>query len=430
MKKQFNTFQFFGLITCVILLLVLTLGGCKKKSDPEPEPTKSELVKAAIEPIRMATELELGHEVPSINIYLQTPDEIAFASATANGVAPLTPATFFRFASNTKTFTSTAILNMYEDGWLDIYNKITDLIPGYSESYVPETPGWEIPYKDEITIELLLQHAAGVYDVDNDPVPGFDGKSYIQFMYDADSAHQFTVAEMVDQLVINNLSYFKPDSGYHYSNTGFAILSDIIARIYSLHAGTQKSCTDYLEDYIYGANSPVPLNLHFPWQASDVYLENPHVSGIIYYQNIGKVTCGSSNMSAHMGEGNGWANFVDLNQFVRTLMTGNNVLTQQTVTLMQTDYSPYGGKYGLGCTHTANLGYGHNGCIRGYLTLMLYDPDVEVSLIALLPMVDQTSEDNFTTGFMAMYEAAWAARAALGYPGKPDMKEAVEVNPF
>jgi len=157
---------------------------------------------------------------------------------------------------------------------------------------------------------------------------------------------------------------------------------------------------------------------------------NPHVSGIIYYQNIGKVTCGSSNMSAHMGEGNGWANFVDLNQFVRTLMTGNNVLTQQTVTLMQTDYSPYGGKYGLGCTHTANLGYGHNGCIRGYLTLMLYDPDVEVSLIALLPMVDQTSEDNFTTGFMAMYEAAWAARAALGYPGKPDMKEAVEVNPF
>jgi len=308
--------------------------GDKKKSDPEPEPTKSELVKAAIEPIRMATELELGHEVPSINIYLQTPDEIAFASATANGVAPLTPATFFRFASNTKTFTSTAILNMYEDGWLDIYNKITDLIPGYSESYVPETPGWEIPYKDEITIELLLQHAAGVYDVDNDPVPGFDGKSYIQFMYDADSAHQFTVAEMVDQLVINNLSYFKPDSGYHYSNTGYTILSEIIARVYSAQTGEDKTYADYLEAYVVGGSSVLPLNVHFPDQAEDVALPVPHATGLIYYEEgMEPILFDETNMSAHVAEGNGYANFVDLNKFVRTLMKGQNVLSPETVTL-------------------------------------------------------------------------------------------------
>jgi len=401
----------------IIALIVISILGCKKKNDPEPNPTQSEKVKAVIDSVRLVTEVKLGHIIPSINIYMQTPDDIVFACASANGVPTLTPQTIFRFASNTKTFTSTAILNMYEDGWLDIYHKITDLMPGYTEPYVPATPQWEIPYKNDITIEQLLQHAAGVYDVDNDPVPGFGGKSYVEFMYEADSSHQFTVTEMVEQLVINDLSYFKPDSGYYYSNTGYAILSEIVARVYSQHAGVQKSCTDYLEDYIYGAGTPVPLNLHFPWQASDVSLSNPHVNGIVYYTNVVKVIYGSSNMSAHMGEGNGWANFEELNQFIRTLMTGNNVLSAQTVTLMQTDYSQFNGSYALGCTHTPNLGYGHNGCIRGYLTIMVYDPEVDVSVIALLPMVDQSTDCNFIFCFKALYEAAWAARVVLGYPG-------------
>lgn len=407
------------LITVILTLQGVFVTSCKKENDSQLNPEKSALVKAAIDPVRMATEQTLGHVVPSISIYMQTPEDIVFASATADGVMPLTPQTFFRFASNTKTFTSTAILNMYEDGWLDIYQKITDMIPGFTDPYVPATTEWAIPNKEEITIELLLQHAAGVYDVDNDPVPGFDGKSYTEFIFSTDSAHQFTVTEMVEQLVINDLSYFKPDSGYHYSNTGFAILSEIVARVYSLHAGVQKGCTDYLEDYVHGATTPVPLDLHFPEQASDINLNDPHVSGIIYYHDIGEVIYGSSNMSAHMGEGNGWANFEDLNQFVRTLMTGNNVLNPQTIDLMQTDYSPFGQKYTLGCMHTTNIGFGHNGCIRGYLTIMAYDPDVDVSMIVLIPMVDQTTYDNFETSFMAMYEAAWAARAALGYPGNP-----------
>lgn len=403
----------------IIALITISLSGCKKNNDPATNLTKSDQVKAAIEIVRLATEVKLGHMVPSISIYMQTPDDIVFASVNAMGVPLLTPKTMFRFASNTKTFTSTAILNMYEAGWLDIYKKITDTIPGYSETYVPATPDWQIPYKNEITIELLLQHAAGVYDVDNDPVPGFGGESYTEFMYNSDSAHQFTVPEMVEQLVIHDLSYFKPDSGYHYSNTGFAILSEIVARIYSLHSGEQKSFTDYLEDYIYGTNTRVPLNLHFPWLASNIYLGDPHASGTIYYKNIGKVIYGSSNMSAHVGEGNGWSDFENLNQFVRTLMTGNNVLSAQTITLMQTDRSQFGGPYALGCTYTPNLGFGHNGDIRGYLTIMVYDPDVDVSLIALLPMEDQSSEENFMISFTAMYDAAWAARAALEYPGKP-----------
>ena len=38
---------------------------------------------------------------------------------------------------------------------------------------MPATSDWDFPNKNIITIEQLLQHSAGVFDVDNDPVPGY-----------------------------------------------------------------------------------------------------------------------------------------------------------------------------------------------------------------------------------------------------------------
>jgi len=64
---------------------------------------------------------------------------------------------------------------MMEDGWLSIYDFIVDTIPNMEMPYVPSNEEWDIPYKNQITIEQLLQHSAGVYDVDNNPVPNSGG---------------------------------------------------------------------------------------------------------------------------------------------------------------------------------------------------------------------------------------------------------------
>jgi len=408
-------------ILLVFTLLIILIISCSK--DDVTGPTKTEEVIEAIEEIRVSMETELGHIVPSINVYIQTPDEIIFASAAAPEETPLTTNTYFRFASNTKTFTSTAILNMYEDGWLDIYDNIIDTIPGYEIPYVPDNAAWEIPFKDEITIEQLLQHSAGVYDVDNDVVPNCDDQSYVEYTFNLDPTHQFTSEELVEQVTINELSYFAPGTDYHYSNTGYTILSEIVARVYSSQIRTDKTYADYLEDYIVGNNAPVPLDIHFPELADDVFLPDPHALGSIYVEDqVYPIVFDESNMSAHVAEGNGYANFEDLNQFVRTLMTGTNALSTETITLMQTDYSANNAGYALGCITMTNMGFGHNGCIRGYLSIMCYDPDYDVSMIAMVPMVDMSSEDNFFTSFLGMYDAAWKAREVLGFPGKPETR--------
>jgi len=62
----------------------------------------------------------------------------------------------FRGASTTKTFTAAAIMLLAQQGKLNIDDVVTDLIPGKADFYLPATPDFEIPYKDQITIKLLL----------------------------------------------------------------------------------------------------------------------------------------------------------------------------------------------------------------------------------------------------------------------------------
>jgi len=201
-------------------------------------------------------------------------------------------------------------------------------------------------------------------------------------------------------------------------------LSTVISRVYSEHAGSAKIFKDYLIDYVYGSNTMVTLDVSFPDLSTEQNLPTPHALGNIYFleDEAGYMQYDASNMSAHVAEGNGYGNFEDLNKYVRTLMTGNNILNTSTVTLMQTDYSPDTSghsNYALGCITTPNLGFGHNGEIRGYLSIMAYDPEHDVSIIVLMNVMDYINHEDYITNFKGMYSAAWKAREILGYPGNP-----------
>jgi D-alanyl-D-alanine carboxypeptidase len=135
------------------------------------------------------------------------------------------------------------------------------------------------------------------------------------------------------------------------------------------------------------------------------------------------------NMSAQVAEGNGYSSPASLNTFVRTLMKGQNVLTSFTVdSLMKADVNKgksNTNRYALGCFYTPNLGYGHNGERCGMLSLAMYDPTTDVSVVAYINLVDNTQvtkdprDSSFFKCFNAVYGAAYGGRAALGYPGRP-----------
>ena len=394
-----------------------------------PQPGSQSRVQRAVDSVRTGLEKSLGNSVPSLNLYIQTPSEKIWASSVPAGTMPYTENTNFRFASNTKTFTATAILKMQQDGWLNIKAKITDIIPGTNTPYVPNTPAWDFPYKNDITIEQLLQHGAGVVDVDNDTIPGqFNHQTYTAYTQKLDPNHQFTTEEMVLLLTRFKLYYWAPGTDFHYSNTGYSILGYIIARVYSLKSGNAKTYEDYLQDHVVGPGTKVPLALRFPVRADDTVLPAPRAEGVERTPDGKTIIFGDYNMSAQVAEGNGYGTPASLTTFVRTLMKGQNVLTPETVKLMQTDVNT--GKrntnqYALGSFYTPNLGFGHNGERTGTLSLMMYDPATDVSVVAFITLVDNSKvipdspESTFFKSFNAIYGAAYGGRAALGYPGRP-----------
>ena len=126
------------------------------------------------------------------------------------------------------------------------------------------------------------------------------------------------------------------------------------------------------------------------------------------------------NITAQIGEGNGYGTMEELNKYIRTLMKGENVLKPSTVQLMQKDVSAANPTYGLGCSYVPNIGYGHTGARIGYLNLMSYDPDNDVSVIAMIPLYDyRNGSTSFFVCFNSLQSAAYAARKILGYPGRP-----------
>lgn len=405
------------LLSLLLIVLFIGLFSCKKNAPNDNALTK---IQAVVDKIRKNLSDSLEISFPSVSMIIQTPREKIFASSRAENAQLVTPDTYYRFASNTKNFTGAAILNMFEDGWLNYKAKITDLIPGSPQAYVPATADWNFPYKDQITIEQLLQHSAGVFDVDNDAVPGYNGLTYTEAIHKSDPTHQFTTAEMVKVVTEKNLSYFKPGEGYHYSNTGYSILAEIIKRVYTAKAGSNKTYADYMKDYITGPNAPVPLpTIHFPVLATDIAMPDPHLTSTIL-EPTGVEKYDAYNITAQIGEGNGYGTMEELHKYVRTLMQGRNVLKPATVQLMQRDVSAANPTYGLGCSYIKNIGYGHYGARLGSLNLMSYDPDYDVSVLVMIPLYDfRDGNASFGICYYSLSDAAYAARAALGYPGKP-----------
>ncbi|MDD4734655.1 MAG: alpha/beta fold hydrolase [Kiritimatiellae bacterium] len=392
--------------------------------------TDSEKVSNAVHAVWLEMKASLSNSVPSLSICLQTSNETFFASSSETPELALTTNMTFRFASNTKNFTATAVLDMQQRGWLNVTDPITNGMPEFSEPYIPTGTNWAIPNKDLITIEQLLRHSAGVYDVDNDTVPGCGGDSYTDYITALDPTHQFTVEEMVAQNAVYQLSYFSPDKGYHYSNTGYAMLAEIVGRVYSLHCGTNKTLTDYLYDHVIGGDAPQAFpEIRFPNLATDTALPEPFMWGTERRPTNITLIVSNCNMSAQVGEGNGYGTLPAMNRFIRANMKGEGVLSNESVHLMQTCTSPDNADYGFGCVFTRDIGFGHNGCRVGNLSFMAYNPDTDVSVAVYLPLVDYSDlMTSFMICFYGMYNAASRSLEALGYPTTPTLANGTTTN--
>lgn len=310
--------------------------------------------------------------------------------------SPVTDQIHFRAASNTKTFTSAAILLLHQQGKLNINHCITDNIPGTSEPYVPNTPGYAIPYKSSITILDLLRHRAGVFDISNEYIPDtisaqvpYKGLNYIEYVDETDASHTFTFDELINVVAETGVFYFAPGTKYHYSNTGYSILGKIIERV------SKKSYQNYLMENII---TPMGLqNTSMPVLGTDQTIPEPFVPGYVLYGGE-EINVTQSNISANVAEGNLITTPEDLANFLRKLLSGQGILGTHIVNSVMMNCLPTStssaGGYGCGLQYTNNLGYGHSGAHEGYLSIMAFDPDNDMTFVAFTNVWNLNDEMN------------------------------------
>lgn len=143
----------------------------------------------------------------------------AFGMANLELNAPMHVDNVFWIASIGKQFTAVAILQLMEQGKLDLQDEITKFIPDYS------TQG------NKITIAHLLTHTSGIHN--------FSGMKDPEKKLTTDC----TPTEVID--FFKNLPMrFAPGTKWEYSNSGYFLLGYIIEII------TGKPYAEYLEENI------------------------------------------------------------------------------------------------------------------------------------------------------------------------------------
>src|SRR5262245_35537457 len=121
---------------------------------------------------------------------------------------PIDADTLFYAASVSKQFTALAVAKLVEAGKLSLDDD--------ARRYLPELPQYQVP----ITIGMLLHHTAGIRDS--------LGLLTLAGMGTADKNSKEAVLQLVLRQQTTN---FLPGSAYSYSNGGYLLLAEIVAKV-------------------------------------------------------------------------------------------------------------------------------------------------------------------------------------------------------
>jgi D-alanyl-D-alanine carboxypeptidase len=167
--------------------------------------------------------LKARPRVPGLLVHVEVPKtgrkwSIASGWSDTATKTPLRANQPVRIASNTKTYTASAILRLVEKGTIALSDPIEKHLPAEFAALL-KRGGYPT---DRMTIELVLSHRSGLNE--HPAVP-----SYVRAIK-ADPAHRWTRLEQVTWLVDSLKPIGAPGEKFSYSDTGFILLGAIIER--------------------------------------------------------------------------------------------------------------------------------------------------------------------------------------------------------
>ena len=217
-----------------ILIVIMTFLSCeiKEKSDDKIQFNEHDYSEA-YQLIEYWLEAQKDYEkLPGLTAIITDKNETRWAGSygLSDGVNPMNIESTFSICSISKLFTSVALMQLVEDGKLNLDDRIQDVLPWFDiQNDFINSP--------DLTVKSIMSHSSGLPRESNHPY-----WSWPDFPFP-------TKESVVDELK-NQKMLYPPSKYYQYSNLGLSLLGFIVEEVSGLS----------FDDYV-NKNILQPLNL-------------------------------------------------------------------------------------------------------------------------------------------------------------------------
>jgi CubicO group peptidase (beta-lactamase class C family)/D-alanyl-D-alanine dipeptidase len=330
----------------------------------------------------------IGHEIadkelPALSIALVDDQQIVWAQgfgwADAGGKIPATAETLYRVGSVSKLFTDIAIMQLVEQGALDLDAPVTRYLPDFQ----PRNPSGQ-----PITLRQLMSHRSGL--VREPPLGNYFDPT------------EPTLAQTIASLNRTTLVY-APGSRTKYSNAAIGVVG------YLLERTQDEPFAKYLEHAV----------LHPIGMRRSSFEPSPAITQSLAHADMWTLDGRRFQAPAfQLGVGPAaslYTNAIDLGRFVSALFSGANgpLLESATLGEMWTPQFPARAEkdnYGIGFEVSHFEGrrqVGHSGAIYGFATTLTTLPAEKLGVVAL------TAKDGATEVTKRVAEVALKGMLAV-----------------
>jgi D-alanyl-D-alanine carboxypeptidase len=351
---------------------------------------------------------------PGVIVAVRTPSGVVHRAAS--GVAdleserPIRADDAFRLGSVSKTYTSTVVLRLVEDGLLSLDDRLSQYLPGF-------------PRGEEVSVRHLLDHTSGLRDF------------YLYLYLRPDRAEMIELVtrrwseEALLELSARFGFSFDPGADWAYSNTNYFLLGVIIERV------TGRPLGDAYQTYIYE-----PLGIRDTWLSEHEPARLPllttgymgHVDAWKHSEMFGELgpTTVLDRSPVEWGAGGLVSTAAGAISFLSGLMNGALLGAEQLAAMQSFRDTPRQGigrasgvtkpdGYGLGLVRLELPGstlVGHGGLFTGHTAGVWYLPacDVTIALYMNRGFVGQRDALDVIVGSLAKLDSGLASCRASG----------------
>ncbi len=204
----------------VLLALALMLGTVAAAATVAGGVTRTRDARARLT-TTIAADLRRHPSIPGEAVSVRGPGldvAVARGDADVGAHTSLRVDTPFRIASVTKTFVAVAVLRLVEQGVVELDAPIARYLSPESNATL-HRGGYD---PDVITVHQLLDHTSGLFD--------YASSDAYDAVNTSDPGHRWTRAEQLDFAVDRGAPVGAPGAVYHYSDTGYVLLGELLER--------------------------------------------------------------------------------------------------------------------------------------------------------------------------------------------------------